>query len=182
MFSSNIKINNLSITDTQPQWQNRAWNGQLIQRSTGIQYFELSMTLNFNYKYMPEVRQFITQYSGGAPFTQSLGFYSAYSGKQSTAISVTAPVNAGSNIVPCTTNNLEIGTLIQFQNGTKIYRVLSSTQNSITVFPNLRQNVQVGENINFQNIIGSWVLDPSTSLQLQVQAAMSLQIKATEAL
>lgn len=180
LFSNKIKITNFQLSSTQPQYTNRAWSGTQITRSTGIQYYELTFTLNFNQRDQLEVKNFIAQYSQSKPFSINLGMYGQYTGNQASAVSTQSSAAMGSYQVSTNQNSLEIGTLIQFQNHAKIYRIIANTGTTISLFPNLRNTVQVGENIKYQNIEGSFVLNADNDYQIQIQSAMTLQLKATE--
>ncbi|MEC3939842.1 hypothetical protein VOF76_27490, partial [Leclercia adecarboxylata] len=90
--------------------------------------------------------------------------------------------NKGGSVIPCTANMLEVGTLVTFQNSTKIHRIIANTGTSITIFPALRQNVQAGEVIRYQGITGAFIIDVDCDLNLQSTNIISLQVKATEAL
>lgn len=179
-FSSNIKVTGFQLSSTEPMYTNRSWNGTLITRSTNIQYYNLQFTLNFNQKDHGEVQQFLAQYSQGKPFTMDLGYLSKYKGIQTAALSTTATSAAGTYQVTTQANNLEVGTLIQFANHTKIYRVIANSGTVLSIFPNLRAQVNTGETIKYNNIQGSFVLDADNDYQMQVQNVMSIQLKATE--
>lgn len=179
-FSNNIKVTGFQLTSTEPMYTNRAWNGTLITRSTNFQYYQIQFTLNFNQKDQAEIKQFLAQYSQARPFQIELGYLSNYMGAQSSALSATAVAAAGTYRINTQTNNLEVGSLIQFSNHSKIYRVIANTSGVLSIFPNLRQQVQTGENIKFNNIQGQFVLDTDNDYQIQVQNVMSIQLKATE--
>ncbi|MGC1010319.1 hypothetical protein [Pantoea agglomerans] len=181
-FSSNIKTTGFQLSSTEPMYTNRSWNGALITRSTNIQYYQIQFTLNFNQKDHGEIKQFLAQYSQGRPFTMDLGYLSRYTGIQVATLSTTTTSAAGTYQVTTQANNLEVGTLIQFSNHTKIYRVIANSGTVLSVFPNLRAQVNTGENIKYNNIQGSFVLDADNDYQMQVQNVMSIQLKATEAI
>lgn len=181
-FSSNIKTTGFQLSSTEPMYTNRSWNGALITRSTNIQYYNIQFTLNFNQKDHLEVQQFLAQYSQGRPFTMDLGYLSRYKGIQVAALSTTTTSPAGTYQVNTQPNNLEVGTLIQFANHSKIYRVIANTGTLLSLFPNLRAQVNTGETIKYNNIQGQFVLDPDNDYQIQVQNVMSIQLKATEAI
>lgn len=179
-FSNNIKITGFQLSSTEPMFSNRSWTGALITRSTNIQYYKLQFTMNFNQKDQAEVKQFLAQYSQARPFVMDLGYYGHYTGSQTGAIAATTTTSAGTYKVNVNSNSLEIGTLIQFANHPKIYRVIANTGTTLSVFPNLRQSVQAGETIRFNNLQGQFVLDIDNDYSMTVQNVMSLQLKATE--
>lgn len=182
LFSSNIKTSDFKLKSTEPSYSNKSWTGTQIRRSTGIQYYQISFNLQFNQADRQEVLNFIAQYSQGKPFVFDLGYFSQYTGKQFATVSSTATVNKGSTVIPCTSNVMEVGTLVTFQNSTKIHRIIASTGTSITVFPALRQNVQAGEVIRYQGITGTFIIDVDCDIDLPSTNIMSLQVKATEAI
>ncbi|MDH6161144.1 hypothetical protein M2354_000799 [Leclercia adecarboxylata] len=182
LFSNNIKISDFKLQSTEPAYSNKSWTGAQIRRSTGIQYYQISFNLQFNQADRQEVLNFIAQYSQGRPFITDLGYYSQYTGNQFNTVSSTATVNKGGTVIPCNNNVLEVGTLVTFQNSTKIHRIIANTGTSITVFPALRQNVQAGEVIRYQGITGAFIIDVDCDLNLQSTNIISLQVKATEAL
>jgi len=142
----------------------------------------LTDTPQYGYSVLSINIQYSVQYSQGKPFSTDLGYYSQYTGKHFATVYSTATINKGGSVIPCTANMLEVGTLVTFQNSTKIHRIIANTGTSITVFPALRQNVQAGEVIRFQGITGTFIIDIDCDLNLQSKNIMTLQVKATEAL
>jgi len=179
-FSSNIKTTNFQLSSTEPQYSNRSWNGSLITRSTNIQYYRIQFTLNFNQKDQQEIKEFLARYSQSQPFTMDLGYLSRYTGIQNGAVQTTSAATAGTYKINVNQNNLEVGTLVQFTNHSKIYRIIANSGTSISVFPNLRQQVQTGEPVRFNNIQGQFTLDTDNDYSMTVQNVMSIQLKATE--
>jgi len=182
LFTNNIKISDFQLQSIEPSYSNKSWTGAQIRRSTGIQYYQLTFNIQLNQADRQEVLSFIAQYSQGKPFSTDLGYYSQYTGNQFATVSSTATVNKGGSVIPCTSNILEVGTLVTFQNSTKIHRIIANTGTSITVFPALRQNVQAGEVIRYQGITGTFIIDIDCDLNLPSKNIMNLNIKATEAL
>lgn len=182
LFTNNIKISDFQLQSIEPSYSNKSWTGAQIRRSTGIQYYQLTFNIQFNQADRQEVLNFIAQYSQGKPFSTDLGYYSQYTGNQFATVSSTATVNKGGSVIPCNSNILEVGTLVTFQNSTKIHRIIANTGTSITVFPAVRQNVQAGEVIRYQGITGTFIIDIDCDLNLPSKNIMNLSIKATEAL
>ena len=180
LFSDNIKISDFQISSTEPRYSNRSWTGSQIQRSTNIQYYTVQFTLNFNKKDLAEYQAFIAKYSQGAAFSIGLGFLGNYTGKQTTAVNATAVAAKGTYQINTNQNSLEVGTLITFSNHPKVYRVIANTGDQISIFPPLRAQVNIGENIRFQGIEGSFVLDTDNEYQTNVKNLMSVTLKATE--
>ena len=166
LFTNNIKISDFQLQSIEPSYSNKS-----------IQYYQLTFNIQFNQADRQEVLNFIAQYSQGKPFSTDLGYYSQYTGNQFATVSSTATVNKGGSVIPCNSNILEVGTLVTFQNSTKIHRIIANT-----VFPALRQNVQAGEVIRYQGITGTFIIDIDCDLNLPSKNIMNLNIKATEAL
>lgn len=179
-FTNNIKINNVTLSSTEPRYSNESWTGAMITRSTGIQYYNIQFGLSFNQKDVAEYHAFVSQYSQGKPFAMALGHLSTYKGSQVGAVSATSPAAKGTYQVSTTANTLEIGTLIQFSNHRKIYRIIGRTGNTIQLFPNLRANVQTNETIRYTSIEGEFVLLPDNEYQLPISNVMSVQLTARE--
>lgn len=179
-FSPNIKITNVSLSSTIPQYSQRAWSGVELRRSTGIQYYKLEFTLNFEIKNRGEVLAFITEYQQGKPFTLGLGHLSIYSGSQIGAVSVSKAAAKGTMVVNVSTNNLEKGTLIQFSSHKKIYQIIDKTANSITLFPQLRQGVSLNESVMYNNLMIEARLDVDQDFGMNIANVTSVQFQATE--
>lgn len=179
-FSQNIKITNVSLSSTVPQYSQRAWSGVELRRSVGIQYYKLDFTLNFEIKNRGEVLAFIAEYQQGKPFTLSLGHLSLYTGVQTGAVSVSSAAAKGTMIVNVSTNNLEKGTLIQFAGHKKIYQIIDKTSTSITVFPQLRQQVSINESVVYNNLMIEARLDVDQDFGMNISNVTSVQLAATE--
>lgn len=181
VFTNNIKLSDVQVTSMEPIYTNQSWTGVIHTRSTGIQYYTIQFTMQFEKKYLQEYNAFIAQYSQGAPFNLSLGFYGNYLGTQTKSIQATAARAKGSYQIPVASGyTVEVGTLIQFSNHKKIYRVISNANNVLSIFPDLRQNVVIGEIIKYKGIEGQFMLNPDNDYSLTVANAMSIQLKATE--
>lgn len=180
IFSNKIKINSVSIASTEPRYSNRAWSGVEITRSTGIQYFTMEFTLSFKQQDITEYNAFVAEYSRGKPFTFGLGHLSTYTGSQVNAVQATAASAKGAYQVTTSANTLEIGSLIQFTNHSKLYRIIGRTGNDIQLFPNLRANVQAGESIRYTAFEGTFTLDVDNNYQTPVNNVISISLKASE--
>ncbi|GAB6015554.1 MAG: hypothetical protein Lm2023SU_19120 [Serratia ureilytica] len=179
-FSNNIKINGVTVSSTEPRYSNRSWTGVEVTRSTGIQYYKLEFTLTFKQQSIAEYNSFVAEYSRGKPFTFSLGHMGIYKGSQTGAVSASATAVKGSYQITSTANTLEIGSLIQFTNHSKIYRIIGRAGNVLQLFPNLRENVQTGETIFYNNLQGTFTLDIDNEYKVPVNNIMSVNLKATE--
>lgn len=103
-----------------------------------------------------------------------------YRGSQTGAVSASSPAVKGSYQITSTANTLEVGSLIQFTNHSKIYRVIGRTGNVLQLFPNLRENVQAAETILYNNLQGTFTLDIENEYKVPVNNIMSVNLKATE--
>ncbi|NIG74192.1 hypothetical protein F3J34_11350 [Klebsiella sp. Ap-873] len=179
-FSNDIKITDVTLSSTVPQYSQRAWTGVELRRTVGIQYYKLKFTLNFEVKNRSEVQAFIAQYQQGKPFILSLGQYSQYTGTENGSVAAAGAVNAGGMIIPTNQNALRVGDMIQFTNHKKLYQILETNGTSLTIFPQLRQAVSVDEVINYNNLIIEARLDVDQGFDSNIQAVTAVQFAATE--
>lgn len=179
-FSKNVKVTNFQIKSTEPIYSNQTWTGQRIMRSTGIQYYQIQFTLNFNPTALSEVNSFLAQYSQGQPFTLSLGVAGVYHGTQDGAVTSTGNVTPGNIVIPVSTNTLAIGEWVQFSNHNKLYRIIATDETSITIFPALQNVVQASEVIKYNDLFIEAVLDPDNDYTMPVGNIMNITLKATE--
>jgi len=179
-FTNNVKVTNFQIKSTEPIYSNQTWSGQRLLRSTGIQYYQIQFTLNFNPTSFSEVNNFLAQYAQGKPFTLSLGIAGTYYGTQTGALTSTALINKGSMLIPTSTNTLAVGEWVQFSNHNKLYRIAERTNSSITIFPALQNTVQASEVIKYNNLIIEAVLDPDNDYTMPISNIMNITLKATE--
>lgn len=180
IFSNNVKVTNFNIKSVEPMYSNQSWTGQRLIRSTGIQYYQIEFNLNFNMDKRQEVMAFIAEYSQGKPFTFSLGHLSTYSGNQVGALTASGQANKGQISVNTSTNNLQVGELIQFTNHSKIYRVIARAANNITVFPALQNVVLANEPIQYNNLMITAVLNPDNDYTLPISVVSSMKFGAME--
>ncbi|WCE14736.1 hypothetical protein [Enterobacter ludwigii] len=179
-FTNNVKVTNFQIKSTEPVYSNQTLTGQRIVRSTGIQYYNIQFTLNFNPTAFTEVNSFLAQHAQGKPFTFSLGVIGTYRGTQTGSVTVSAITQPGNMVIPTSTNTLAVGEMIQFTNHKKLYRIVERTGTSITIFPALQNTVQASEVISYNNLIIEAVLDPDNDFTMPVGNIMNITLKATE--
>ena len=179
-FSNNVKVTNFQIKSVEPIYSNQTWTGQRILRSTGIQYNQISFSLNFNPSALNEVNSFLAQYSQGKPFTLGLGIAGVYYGEQSGALNANASAAKGTRIITTNPNQMAIGEMIQFTNHKKLYRIIDRTDTTLTIFPVLQNTVQASETIFYNNLIIEAVLDPDNDYTMPVGNIMNVNLKATE--
>lgn len=157
-FTKAIKVSGFSLKSTQPMYEHQSWTGKVLQRGTGIQYYEAEFTLTYNITDRPEVDQFLALHSLGKPFQMDLGHLSKYTGTQTAAVTSTAAKAAGSASINTSNQSLRVGDRIQFTNHTKIYSIIDRTNTTVTIFPALRQSVATGEIIKYSNITMTGIL------------------------
>ncbi|EMN5860206.1 hypothetical protein RJ495_005101 [Pluralibacter gergoviae] len=179
-FSNNIKITDVVLNSTIPQYSQRAWTGTELRRSVGIQYYKIQFTLNFEVTDRQEVQAFIAQYAQGKPFTLSLGHLAIYQGTQSGQVQATANVNKGSMVIPTNANTLNVGDLVQFSNHNKLYQIVEKNGNNLTIFPQLRQNVGINEIINYSGLQIEATLDVDQTFDMNIANVTQVQFKASE--
>lgn len=179
-FTNNVKVTNFQIKSTEPIYSNQTWTGQRIMRSTGIQYYNIQFTLNFNPSALTEVNSFLAQYAQGKPFTFSLGVAGTYHGTQTGSVTSTGLIQPGNMIIPTSSNTLAVGEWVQFTNHNKLYRIVERTGTGITIFPALQNTVQASEVIKYNNLMIEAVLDPDNDYTMPVGNIMNITLKATE--
>ncbi|UCQ40048.1 hypothetical protein DCF38_10920 [Edwardsiella piscicida] len=179
--NKNILISNFKLKDNTPQYSVQNWTGETCIRSTGVQYFQIEFDISLNQRDRLDLQQFIIQHKNGKPFDMSIGWFSKYSGSQKTSVLATVAAAVSATNITCGTNSIEIGSYIQFKNHKKIYQVLANNGTQLTIFPSLIKPVQIGEEIIFNNIIGSWLLNvPSDGLQIPSTNLIQMSFQATE--
>lgn len=180
-FSPAIKLSDFTLSSSSPQYSNQTWTGARIQRSTGVQWYTFNFTLNFNQSDRLEVLAFISQYSQGKPFTIPLGHMSKYSGKQTGAVSVKNTVQRGVyKFSTNTSQQLEVGAMIQFANHKKLYQIVANTGSEISIFPALQATIQSNETVFYNGLVIEAVLDVDNEYKLPITNLISLQFKCTE--
>ncbi|HDS8977245.1 TPA: hypothetical protein QHR34_004088 [Raoultella ornithinolytica] len=179
-FTNNVKISNVNLKSNEPKYEQVSWTGQSIQRLTGIQYYEIEFALNFNIKDRAEVQAFIGEYGQGKTFDISLGHLSSYTGLETGAVASTSNIAAGSIVIPTNNQVLSLGTLIQFANHKKIYRIIDRSNTSLTIFPALRSGVQNGEMITYNGIILRAMLDADNDFSMPITNIVQMKFTARE--
>lgn len=179
-LSKNIKVSTVNLKSTEPKYEHQSWTGQVIQRLTGIQYYELEFTMTFNTKDRSQVLAFIGEYGQGKAFEMQLGHLSTYVGNQTGAVNSTDVLPAGTIVIPTNAQQLGLGELIQFTNHKKIYRIISSADTSLTIFPALRSGVQAGEMIRYNGLTISAVLKADNDYSMPITNIVEMKFSATE--
>lgn len=181
-FSKNIKVNGVALSSTVPQYSQRSWTGEELRRSVGIQYYTMKFTLTFEMKDRYEVQSFIAQYQQGKAFTFSLGRLGEYQGTEQGAITVRTLARKGSMNVTTSTNALRVGDMVQFTNHKKLYQIVEKNGDTLTIFPQLRADVNVDEPLKYNNLEIELSLDVDQSFDMPIQSVSTVQFNATEVL
>lgn len=180
-FSTNTKISDYTLANKSPQYSNQAWTGAVIQRSSGVQWYEFQFTLSFNIVDRGEVMAFFAEYRQGKPFTMSMGHLSKYNGTETKSLSVQTTVQRGVYKVKTTqTQSLEVGSMIQFVNHKKLYTVMANTGTELSLFPQLQGTVQAGEAIIYNGLVIEGVLSPDNEYQIPSTNLVQIQLKGNE--
>jgi len=180
MFN-NALISGFVLSDNRPQYQTQTWSGETLTRMVGVQYFTLTFKVTVNKKDRAELANFYGQYGSGKPFDMSLGWWGQYNGTQTTTVQATAAAAAGASSVTASRNTLEVGSLIQFNGHKKLYRITANNGYTISIYPGLIRAIQTSEVIKFDNLQGSFVLNPQNSVyELPSTNVMEITINATE--
>jgi len=140
----------------------------------------LQFQLSFNVADVGEINNFLALYSQGKPFTFSLGHFSTYRGAQNGALTSEIEAVKGARVISTNNNAMAVGELIQFTNHKKIYRIIESTGNTLTIFPALQNTVQASEPIIYDSLMIEAVLDPDNDYSMPITNIITLQLKATE--
>ncbi|CQI92549.1 Uncharacterised protein [Yersinia rohdei] len=182
MFSKNILISDFILTDNHPVYQNQSWTGQLITRQTGVGYYSIQFKIQATKQCRAELQQFITEHGFGKPFSHSLGWYSEYTGQQESTVQCLSLASVGTYVIKVQPQTvLEVGTLIQFTNHRKIYKIIGNDgMGNLSIFPSLRKPVQISENIKFNNIYGTFILQTDGKIDFNSENIIIMNIKAIE--
>ena len=160
---NNATISDFVLSDNVPLFQQKTWTGEQITRVVGTEYFSISFKVTMNKQYRAELSNFYAQYAQGKPFDMSLGWWGKYTGNQTANVQATAARAAGATSIAVNSNRLEVGSLIQFNGHKKLYRIIANSGTTMTIFPGLIKNIQLGEVIKYDNLSGSFVLTTQNS-------------------
>ncbi|HGG8909799.1 hypothetical protein ASU91_23475 [Enterobacter hormaechei subsp. steigerwaltii] len=183
MLSKNIKITDVKLTSNAPFFSNRAISGKFQKRFTGVQFFELEFSLNYQSEQTAEVKRFIAMHQQAQPFEFDLSYQTKYEGTAQGLLRSQQNAAPGARQVTLGTfaGVLEAGTIVQFQNHSKLYTVTEDVQTGgqLKLFPNLRAQVQLGEEIKYRSPKGRFVLT-NESYPYDIKSLSKIQLKATE--
>jgi len=179
--NSKIKVG-AAVKSVAPFIHNKNANGSVTRRFPGIQYYQMDLDISFQAEDQNLFDQWLAEYRYGKPFTFPLSrsVNMKYRGKQTTAITTTTASTAGGRVVGMSAQ-LEPGTKFTFQNHLKVYEIVSydSTAKTATIFPNLRQQVQAGEFVRYQNPVLTLMLTTGT-IDIPLSQIVKLSLDATE--
>lgn len=180
---TDIKITDVKMTSNAPYFSNRAVSGRYQKRYTGVQFFEIEFNLNYMEKDTKQVQSFIAMHQQGRPFEFDISYLGRYQGTAQGLIQSAQNASTGARLVNLGMfqGTIEAGTLIQFQNHSKLYTVTEDvkTGGTMKLFPALRAQVQIGEEIKYRSPKASFILTNET-IPFDIRNLSKLQIKATE--
>ncbi|HBT3063129.1 TPA: hypothetical protein MBF00_000612 [Klebsiella aerogenes] len=182
--NTDIRITDVKLTSNAPFFSNRSVSGKYQKRFTGVQFYELE----FNAQYMAHetrhILNFIAKHQQSVPFDFDLSYISKYEGSAKGVIS-SLGASTGSRLVKLGDFQgvLEAGTVIQFQNHSKLYTVTQDTKanEELRIFPNLREQVQSGEQILYRSPRGRFVLT-NENIPFDIRSLSKIKLTATEVL
>lgn len=183
--NTSVKISDVSLTSNAPYFANKAVSGKYQKRYTGIQFFELEFTANYQMNDMSVVKKFVAEHQYGQPFSFPLSWFSEYQGTANGTLQVGASAVAGARLLTLGvfTGTLEAGTVIRFANHTKLYTVQKDVQSGgqLSLFPSLRASVQAGEIITYRSPQGTFVMT-NDKIEWTINSLNKLKFTATESI
>lgn len=183
--NTEVKITDVRVTSNAPYFSNRAVSGKFQKRFTGVQFFELEFSINYMSQDTKHVQKFIAEHQQSKPFEFNMSYLTDYKGSAQGLITASIASAKGARKVTlgAFSGVLEAGTLVQFQNHSKLYTVTEDVQSNgeMKLFPNLRGNVQLGETVKYRNATGRFFMT-NENIPMNIQSLSKLDIKATEVL
>ncbi|MBJ8767513.1 hypothetical protein I5393_03800 [Citrobacter freundii] len=183
LLDTDVRLTDVQLKSNAPFFSNRAVSGRFQKRYTGVQFFELNFTVNYMSQDTRHVQRFIAMHQQGQPFDFPLSYLTDYKGSAQGLIQASVTANKGARKVTLNsfTDTLEAGTLVQFQNHSKLYTVTEDVKagGEMKLFPNLLQNVQAGETVNYRGTKGRFILTNDT-IPLDLQSISNIKLTATE--
>lgn len=183
MIHEDIKITDVKLSSNAPYFSNRSVSGRFQKRYIGVQFYELELTLNYMEKDTSKVKRFFALHQQSQPFDFDLSYYSRYEGSVQGLVQTAQQAPSGSRLIKLGVFSgvLEAGTLIQFQNHSKLYTVTEDVKQggTLKLFPSLRGQVQNGEQILYKNPKGKFILT-TEKLDFDIKSISTMKIKATE--
>lgn len=181
--SKEVVLTDMKLSDNAQVFTSQTFTGKVQRRFSGIQYYTLKFSAQYNKKDIAVVKRFLTEYRFGKPFNLPLPKYSGSTSTVTGNVAAAIAAPAGSRKVKLSgfTGQLDIGTVIQFANHKKLYQVASDTRGNgeLSIVPNLRAAVQVGELIKYRNIEGSFILT-TDSVEWPQTELQTIELEATE--
>lgn len=181
--NTDIRITDVKLTSNAPYFSNRAVSGKFQKRYTGVQFFEVDFTLNYMEKDTKGIKRFLALHQLSRPFDFDLSYYGRYEGTVQGLVTSAQNAAQGSRLIKlgAFVGTLEAGSVVQFQNHSKLYTVTEDVKSggTLKIFPSLRGQVQVGEQLKYQNIKGKFILS-NEKTELNIKNLSSIKLKATE--
>lgn len=185
ILDTDVRLTDVQVKSNAPFFSNRAVSGRFQKRYTGVQFFELNFTVNYMSQDTRHVQRFIAMHQQGQPFDFPLSYLTDYNGTAQGLIQASVTSAQGARKVKLNrfTNTLEAGTLVQFQNHSKLYTVTEDVKadGEMKLFPSLKQIVQVGETVVYRNPKGRFVLT-NENIPLDLASISNIKLTATEVL
>lgn len=162
LSNTQVKIRDVKLTSNAPFFSNRAVSGKYQRRYTGIQFYDLEFTAQYQYEHLGLVKKFVAEYMYGRPFDFNISYAGAYTGKAQGNITSMESLNPGARQVRVQgfTGTIEAGTIVQFQNHKKLYTVTDDCVSGqpMKLFPQLLAKVQASELVTYRNPKGRFIL------------------------
>lgn len=185
MLDTDVRITNVQLKSNAPFFSNRSVSGRFQKRFTGIQFFELDFTVNYMSHDTRHIQRFIAMHQQGRSFDFPLSYLTDYKGSAQGLIQASVMSAQGARKVKLNSfsNTLEAGTLVQFQNHSKLYTITEDVKadGEMKLFPNLKQIVQAGETVTYTNPKGRFVLT-NENIPLDLASLSNVKFTATEVL
>ena len=165
----------MELQDNAQIFTSQTFTGKVQRRFSGVQFYTLKFTANYNKKDIGVVKKFVAEHRFGKPFNVPLPKYSGNVSTATGTIQVALQATPGSRKIRlgAFTGVLEAGTVVQFSNHKKLYTLVSDVRanGEMQIMPNLRQSVQAGEMLTYNNINGQFIMTndnikwPQTEIQ-----------------
>lgn len=185
LSNTHVKIRDVKLTSNAPFFANRAVSGKYQRRYTGIQFYSLDFTVQYQSEHLPLVKKFVAEYMYGRPFDFNISYAGQYNGSAQGTISCSQSLNPGARQVTIQgfSGVIEAGTIVQFQNHKKLYTVTQDTRagQPMKLFPQLISNVQASEQVIYRNPVGRFVLTTDV-IGYDLKSLSQVKFTATEAI
>lgn len=144
----------VTLNSVAPFYTNKTQSGKTIKRFNGLQYYEASVTVQYQAEHQYLLDEWLAVFKYGKPcaFPLAKSANTKYRGKQTATITSGTAAIAGAAQISIN-DFLEPGTKFTFANHTKVYEVREyNANNKLMIFyPALREPVQIGEILRYSN-------------------------------